>query len=99
MIAEAAAERCGRAYRRPDHYWTVCPHTTKAQTPSDAPRIYAKDRRAAGRRWRATMFAFTEAWREALVTWINGGQACFPECGWVPYGACYSGSHPQRESA
>ena len=41
--------------------------------------------------------AFTDAWREALVAWINGARACFPPGGWVPFDACHAPGYPQRE--
>jgi hypothetical protein len=97
-VAEAAAENCGRGYRSPEHFRTVSPHTTVELVPSDAPSVYvAKGDIKARQRWRAKIQAFTEAWRAALASWINGRRACFPACGWVPYGACHAPSYPLRE--
>ncbi|MGK0361675.1 MAG: hypothetical protein ACI9U2_003993 [Bradymonadia bacterium] len=95
---EAAAENCGRGHRSPEHFRTISPHTTVELVPSDAPGVYvAKGDSKAWQRWRAKIQAFTEAWRAALASWINGRQACFPACGWVPYGACHAPGYPLRE--
>ena len=98
IITETAAEFPGRAYPMPESYVMVSPEETRPLTPSDAPTVWASPDNHEGRQtWRVMIRAFTQAWREALAAWIGGARACFPPCGWVPFGACYAPGYAQRE--
>ena len=98
IVDETAAAFPDRRYPMPESYRAVSPEETRPLEPSDAPVVWATPRNREGvREWRVMIREFTDAWREALAAWISGARACFPPCGWVPFGACYAPGYAQRE--
>jgi hypothetical protein len=98
IVEEAAADFPGRRYPQPAHYANLDPNQETRLVDTPAPSCWASaESHEARRTWRQMICAFTDAWREALRAWTNGARACFPPGGWVPFGACYAPSYPQRE--
>ena len=98
IIEEAAAANPGRRYPPAEYYATVDPHAEHVLADSAAPRCYVSEGKTEARRtWTTMIRNFTDAWREALAAWIDGARACFPPCGWVPFGACFAPGYAQRE--
>lgn len=98
IIEETALAYPGRRSPPAEYFASVDANEAHALPDTAAPQCYVSaGNQEARRTWKTMISAFTDAWRDALAAWINGSRACFPPCGWVPFGACFAPGYSQRE--
>lgn len=79
----------GQRFGDPERLREVPATTTKTLAASEAPGAHVGEGNSRARQeWRAAMAAFVEAWRTALLRWVDGLRPCFPVGGWLPFAGC-----------